>query len=234
MKRRAMLGDNKFDYIQDGLVLWFDGVWNNGIGKHNDNATVWKDLSGNNADAILGGALPAGAWTEDSFNFELTNSYFTVPQNKIPSSYPYGANDYTIEYCWKSMPYDMSIFESGVMKRLNALACVNLYSNGSFMYRNYWYDSDFDFNQPYESKKQYYGVSFNGQIQTGYIDAEVKATYSHTGKNTSQNNIYIGGGPEHPQWPMRTNLYSLRVYNRCLSANEIQQNYLIDKKRFNL
>ena len=39
---------NKYGYIIDGLELLLDGKDNEGTGKHNSNATVWKDLSGKN------------------------------------------------------------------------------------------------------------------------------------------------------------------------------------------
>ena len=44
--RGAKKGLSAKDYIQDGLVAMWDGEWNAGGGKHNTNATMWKDLTG--------------------------------------------------------------------------------------------------------------------------------------------------------------------------------------------
>ena len=41
---------SNFEYIKDGLTLWYDGIDNNGIGIHDENVQNWKDLSGNNND----------------------------------------------------------------------------------------------------------------------------------------------------------------------------------------
>ena len=43
-------------YVQDGLVVQFDGIENAGSGAaHDDAATTWKDLSGNGRDGTLAG-----------------------------------------------------------------------------------------------------------------------------------------------------------------------------------
>ena len=61
-------------YVQDGLVLHFDGIENAGLGKaHDSSATVWKDLSCNANDAnivrstINEGDL--GDWLENGYRF---------------------------------------------------------------------------------------------------------------------------------------------------------------------
>lgn len=54
-RRRLMMTLNKFnndEYIQDGLVLHYDGI-NNTRSGNNPNATSWEDLSGNNNDGIF-------------------------------------------------------------------------------------------------------------------------------------------------------------------------------------
>lgn len=33
-------------YYEDNLIAQWDGIWNAGLGVHNDNATTWKDLAG--------------------------------------------------------------------------------------------------------------------------------------------------------------------------------------------
>ena len=41
---RRMMWKNP--YITDGLVAWWDGIWNAGLGVHDSNATVWRDIIG--------------------------------------------------------------------------------------------------------------------------------------------------------------------------------------------
>jgi len=61
-------------YVQDGLVLHFDGIENAGLGKpHDSSATVWKDLSSNANDANIERATTIegdlGSWLENGYRF---------------------------------------------------------------------------------------------------------------------------------------------------------------------
>ena len=48
------------DYVQDGLMEFWDGIDNAGNGTHNPNATVWKSLVQGGQDLTI----DAGVWTD--------------------------------------------------------------------------------------------------------------------------------------------------------------------------
>lgn len=48
-------------YVADGLVAWWDGLWNAGLGVHDAAATVWKDLAGTRDATLRRGANGWGA-----------------------------------------------------------------------------------------------------------------------------------------------------------------------------
>ena len=48
-------------YIQDGLVVQYDGIENAGPGAHDPAATVWVDLTGNGHDLVLNAGDTVGA-----------------------------------------------------------------------------------------------------------------------------------------------------------------------------
>ena len=54
----------KNPYITDGLVAMWDGEWNAGGGKHNPNATVWKDIISDKTLSLANGML----WTNNGLN----------------------------------------------------------------------------------------------------------------------------------------------------------------------
>lgn len=59
--------------------------------------------------------------------------------------------------------------------------------------------------------------------------------YSDTiyiGRDHSASDIYGNASSAH--YPFDGRIYSVRVYDRQLTATEIKQNYDLDKKRFNL
>lgn len=39
-------------YVQEGLVCWYDGIYNT-VSGHDENATIWQDLTGNNNNGKL-------------------------------------------------------------------------------------------------------------------------------------------------------------------------------------
>lgn len=50
------------EYVQDGLVGLWDGIENSGDRSHDDQATVWKDLSGNGNDGTVSSIV---SWTDN-------------------------------------------------------------------------------------------------------------------------------------------------------------------------
>lgn len=52
-------------YVLNGLVAWYDGEWNAGIGIHDNNASVWIDISGNGNDLIKSSSSAVSYWEEN-------------------------------------------------------------------------------------------------------------------------------------------------------------------------
>ena len=71
---------NKYGYIIDGLELLLDGKDNEGTGKHNSNATVWKDLSGKNRDGTLMNMDIGNSWSEEGLNFDGIDDYVPIAE----------------------------------------------------------------------------------------------------------------------------------------------------------
>ena len=56
-------------YITDGLIAMWDGEWNSGFGVHDDNSSIWKDLSFNGYDLTVNG----GSFGDNYFDATGTN-----------------------------------------------------------------------------------------------------------------------------------------------------------------
>ena len=69
---------NKYGYVIDGLELLLDGKDNEGTGKHNSSATVWKDLSGKNRDGTLINMDINNCWSEDGLNFDGIDDFVRI------------------------------------------------------------------------------------------------------------------------------------------------------------
>ena len=67
---RSMNAYNAGDYVQDGLVLHYDGISNSGVDNpHDYSAVVWKDLSRSGSDAEFAGDGAGGGWIDDGYDF---------------------------------------------------------------------------------------------------------------------------------------------------------------------
>ncbi len=56
----------KIPYIQDGLVAWYDGEWNAGLWKHENNINCWMNLMTEIPATVMSG------------NISFTNNALTV------------------------------------------------------------------------------------------------------------------------------------------------------------
>ena len=77
-------------YVEDGLVLHYDGILNAGVGRpHSPSATIWKDLSATGNDATIHVVGEDGGWWED-------DGFFFNPEEGAVSGitrYAYGTVD---------------------------------------------------------------------------------------------------------------------------------------------
>ena len=68
------------DYVQDNLVLHYDGIRNAGLAAdHDDDATTWKDLSASTNNASLeNGPGASGRWGDKGFVFNCSSNLWTA------------------------------------------------------------------------------------------------------------------------------------------------------------
>ena len=68
-------------YVKDGLQFYYDGI-NNTRNGHNENTSVWEDLSGNEKDVNI--SITANKyWKSDALKFENTNEMITLPNSLL-------------------------------------------------------------------------------------------------------------------------------------------------------
>ena len=72
-------------YVQDGLVCWYDGIYNT-VSGHDKNATVWQDLTGNNNSGTLKNInnTDDSGWTSNSLILDGIDDWVQITQ--IPAS----------------------------------------------------------------------------------------------------------------------------------------------------
>ena len=224
------------DYVQDGLVVMFDGIENAGFGKHDDNAFP-IDLCGN---AILNHSLT-------SSSILVGDDYVAVDENKIITydapilkslitndkstwtgescSYFSGKNPgfdsyvrilgdfYSSNIAYSSHYFGFQLYAQALSNREGGI--VRSLFNYSF-HQNTWISISFAFEQ---------GEPISNAVNGTFYD------YMNMGYNSTHygDYVFIGRAENHVG-----KYRNIRIYSRALTTDEIAHNYAIDKARFNL
>ena len=232
-------------YNMNGLLVLLDGI-NNTRNGHSTTTMIWEDLSGNNNDFTkLSGASNA-QWSDNSYIGNATNR--TLVLNKAILE---NANEATVEVC-----YDISQLSNYYWIFQNRQ--VDQPSNGFQFWINndtrnvtLWTGKDnSNYNTNYNSLSNFRNITNLGKRTMAFavdsntmIFSDNNSIYTEETKEgalqslTTRNCYSIGSA-----YPWRSNaafgfegnIYSIRVYNRKLSEEELKNNYEVDRVRFNM
>lgn len=234
-------------YTANGLILHYDAIFNGGINIHNDNGSankaIWKDLSGNNNDGTLSNYSfdSNSGWTSNSLrslagytgsvlqNTTFTNlqsftvEVFGIFNENLQTAYPriISTNgNYTGIYqgingvdltCASTSPTNSlnGYVSNGIQENYTAINGIGSMGLMSIAY-----------NWDYSTKKlsvyrdgvklKEYSITLYGNINFNKLGLD-HGKNANTGSHT---------------------YYTVRVYNRPLTAVEINSNYQLDKIRY--
>lgn len=246
----------QYIYNKSGMIMCLDGENNTGTG-HSTTTTTWKDLTGNGNDGVLKGFNynSTSGWSNNSLIFDGSNDYilnakdldfnsskqmtiefvdlngtlFSNTSSPIIFESSIKSNNYegafyinTGEYGTKNIQLAMKYSESNLR---NHKTVNNILVSG----KSATYTIVLDTTKSYNN---FISIYKNGEMQT-----------ATTVTDTSQGNInnktigtypfYIGSRAG-TDFFVKMQLSTLRIYNKALSSEEIQKNYEVDKKRFNI
>jgi len=234
-------------YIQDSLVLWYDG--NSNTSTHSYNSTTWKDLSGTGYNGTVSGAT----WYDKYLSFDGVND--TVLSNVLTSTLLPAESNRTLEIILKinSVPYSGTNGNSGVLfggARYGGMAIfwstniagkVNIrgYTRTAInevetAFKVFDYPTDI-INLTYvnDSTSNLVKTYLNGV----YIDSmsSISGSYSNSSNigNVGINKAQIATSSYTASYA-NMNVYSARIYTKALTEEEILHNYNYDKEKFNL
>lgn len=222
---KSMLGANNLfsdeeetnnPYISDNLLAMWDGEWNAGFYEHDEESSVWKDISGNCYDLTIPemGAI----WGENSINLSSSSLHTELP--------PVNRTSFTIEcVCSCTGPYGAMVWMKN--PAWNGGALVGWQSRGRCYYP--WNVIADIGNRSLHA----ISLSWNPEFQFLMVDGEIAARMN--GSINTRNvlaHLYIGeyaGG-----FCTTLSGYSFRLHERSLTEEEIRFNHLIDKERFSI
>lgn len=205
------------------MVLLFDGE-NNTRNGHNDLATVWEDISGNNND----GEIINGSWEKNAIVLRESASYVKI--NNV-NNFPVGNSPYTLEVIFKSTHlYDGGLINIGVYGQGSLGNAFRMQGGG---FKNYYWGNDLVTQSSIIVKNNIYSaLAINyGNDRRIYLNGSMIARDNKT-PNVVMGDVTIG--KTYSNEYICGDIYCVRVYNRALSEEEIKHNYEIDKARFGI
>jgi hypothetical protein len=221
------------DIVENGLVLALDA----GNSKsYPGSGETWTDLSGNgnNLTAINPSSI---SWYSSGYFSTGTTGYFS---GSGTASIPIGNSNYTMmawvrfPSSWGSRRGIISIGGFGSPGVSNALRTTDNGNVGNFLHWWYSYDLTVSNNNAGLSA----GTWFMITAQFDGTNRRVWANTTNVGSDTPGNvhnvqttAILVGNGPD-PNSLFQGDIAQVSIYNRALSAAEIQQNYLATKSRY--
>lgn len=249
MRRRTMGGGGGSEptaksYIQDGLVVMYDGIDNAGIGLHDPSATSWTDIkSGYNLN-----------WTgnENAVGITFYDTYLYLPAVNAGAlliantPFPASTSDRTVEivakYAWITTSNYLTL-QDNIIVTPSAFVSARGYSRtvlGDGVTARWYIGNQFyraqALSQPNISADWFTGSAILSEQTNSsykfYINGNITKTSTQkisSATSTSANAINLYRAPY-------TNAYirCVRVYNKKLSESEMIHNYQIDRMRFNM
>ena len=218
-------------YASDGIQLQLDGKNNRGYSR-SSSVKTWYDLSGNQNNGTITGTT----WGTNYLNFASASDYV------VRGSATYNISSaYTLEIVLRPInqisTYQM-IFSTvntgtGVKQYMSLWSnqVNSTYSNASYRienadgtnHKNSYY-AGIEKNTAYTLTAALNGTNLKIYKNGSLVNSE---TLTFTPK-MSESGMYISSS----SYPFDGYIYSIRVYNRELSASEISANYQNDKSRF--
>jgi hypothetical protein len=217
--------------IQSGLVLNLDaGV----SSSYSGSGTTWTDLSGNGNNLTL---TNSPTWNSSGYFTTGSTGYFTGSGN---SSIPIGNSNYTMiawvrqNSSWGSARGIISIGGYNTTNQSNALRTASNTNVGNFIH--YWWGNDLTVsnNNAGLSVGTWFMVAaqFDGTNRRVWANTTNVGSDTPVGHNVTSTTIQVGKtvGTEYFQGDIAI----AQVYNRALTASEIQQNFIATRSRFGI
>ena len=217
--------------VTNGLILYLDAASRRSY----SGGTTWKDLSGNGNDFTIYGEV---VHNDKHFNLNGTTSQYVQA-----NPFPHPTNDYTIELYERINTFNLTpLYSYAVTSNSNeGLLYIPSNTNGIiYVYgpssgRSTGYSiSVSSFHQIVRTRSYTAGTEklyINGTLVATETQAVGETTEAGGSFNIGQEQDSVGGGFRDTQ-TLNGDISLVRVYNRVLSAQEINDSYEDIKVRF--
>lgn len=228
---------NPLPYVAEGLVAWWDGIWNAGIGVHDDDATVWKDLVGTRDLTLNASGV---SWSDNALVSAISTRNAAEYTGGVPTT-----DFYTVELV-KGATTGRSVLVLGGTAARTDTGFVLVSGTSAFRVAT---GANNEARREIATGAELHSVqhlsvrySAPGSTASSVLADGVALALSHDGAWGGSNNlrgICVFGRSANDAYgangyPVRGSCHCLRLYSRQLTDAEVAANYAADKARFNL
>ena len=232
LRRRTLMqfGPQPNEYIQDGLVLFLDG-----LNQGNTN-NRWIDVKGNRSFTLTNCTK-----LTNGVRFNGTSSYGSLSSNNLGLSYDQGTAEFAAYYNGPSYGSDCAIiyqgrYSSSVPYML--IAGIRPDTN----YRTVAYNNMICYGSGIDHKRWYgFGTNNGNHVvslsETRAVDngASLTERFGFGGTTASTSNgLTIGYRNSSSRMYFKGDIFAIRLYNRILSREEMLHNQRLDNERYGL
>ena len=201
------------DYVQDGLVLLLDGIENT-RGGHSASTNVWEDLSGNNYDVTM-----------ENIQINNNNMYFSGDTSIMYSLN--NINAVSVEMVLELEETEQIAQYIAYFGSTDKILAWSPTKNAISLGHN---KKRYSIDELY--KLSSISVQYNPDamyLNSKKLELNVGSeSWMYSSQYPFMISGYSGG------WRMKGKIYSIRVYNRALTQEEINHNYMVDKARYGI
>lgn len=210
--------------VSDGLVLALDAA---NVKSYPGSGTTWTDLSGRGSNGTLTNGPTYSSANGGSIVFDGTDDYITT--SYIPSN---TQGSISVWFNINAHKDYNTIFD-------NALGANDwefwVYNTGIARFRSTSDNLDFILDSDVLLTNTYYNfvITWNLSVATMYKNGMQIAQDSTSGTKVTPSFLYFGGGNA-GNTKLNGKIPNISVYNRVLTAAEIQQNFNATRGRFGI
>lgn len=216
--------------VTENLKLWYNGINNAGIDSHDNTTSSWYDLSGNENHGIITNP----SWLDDKLNFDGStwvncgqHNYSNITLEVLVDYKNSGTTDAETNSTignWQSGGY-------GIQQK-------NKQYITQFRIGETWYQcpgSNCQTGTPVHLTATYDGTSIQLYENGVLVNEVIPEGITEITPPTEDTVLSIGSNPQGSTIginPLKGYVYSVRVYDRALTASEIYTNYEVDNTYF--
>ena len=212
---------------RSGMQLWYDGYANTGTTR-NATTTTWKNL----ANSSYTGTITGPTWQNNYLYFDGSNDWVKITQMNFSNP--------TIEVVYKK---DSLTGSHEMLVGNTENGGYDIYYNATYkvlvgeLYSGGWQQAETTLTL---NKIATAALTYDSKNVKLYTFGDLKSSTPFTGAITSAASstvMAIGTNPKGSASVssyLKGNIYSVRIYNKALTQEEVEHNYQYDKQKFNL